>query len=111
MLAVEPQGAVEVLHLSGPLNHENTDQLLETIQTGLSDGQPMVVLDMSDVPLLDSAGLDALLDVHDCVLLKGGRIKLAGLNQLCSDVLRVTGVGGHFEIYKDVKLAVGSFVQ
>ena len=70
----------------------------------------MVVLDMSDVPLMDSAGLDALLDISDAVLLKGGAVKLAALTQLCADVLRVTGVAGHFETYKEVKIAVGSFV-
>lgn len=111
MLSVNPQGAVDVVQLSGALNHENFEQLVETIQSGLAEGQPMVVLDMSDVPLLDSAGLDALLDVHDAVLLKGGAVKLAALTQLCADVLHVTGVGGHFETFKEVKLAVGSFVQ
>ena len=111
MLSVKPQGAVDVVRLSGPLNHENTEQLVETVQSGLAEGQPMVVLVMSDVPLMDSAGLDALMDIHDTVLLKGGAVKLAGLTQLCADVLHVTGVGGHFETYKEVKIAVGSFVQ
>ena len=111
MLSVESQGAVDVVRLNGPLNHENAGQLVETVQLSLTEGQPMVVLDMSDVPLLDSAGLDALLDVHDWALLQGGTVKLASLTQLCADVLRVTGVGGHFQIHKEVKLAVGSFVQ
>ena len=111
MISVEPQGAVDVVRLSGPLNHENADQLVETVQSGLAGGQPMVVLDMSDVPLMDSAALDALLDIHDWTQLKGGVVKLASLTPLCGDVLRVTGVGGHFQMYKDVKVAVGSFVQ
>jgi len=111
MLSVEPQGAVDVVRLNGPLNHESAEQLVETVQSGLADGQPMVVLDMSNVTLMDSAGLDALMDVHDTALLKGGVVKLAALNPLCSDVLRVTGVGGHFETFREVKIAVGSFVQ
>ncbi len=111
MLNVKPQGAVDVVQLSGPLNHENADRLVETVQSGLAEGQPMVVLDMSDVPLMDSAGLEALMDVHDAVLLKGGAVKLAAPTQLCAEVLHVTGVAGHFETYKEVKLAVGSFVQ
>ncbi len=71
MSSVTPQGAVDVGQLSGPLDHENADRLVETVQSGLAEGQPMVVLDMSDVPLMDSAGLDALMDVHDAVHLKG----------------------------------------
>ena len=111
MINVEPQGAVDVVRLSGPLNHENAGQLVETVQAELADGQPMIVLDMNDVPLVDSAGLDALMDIHDWTLLKGGGVKLASLTPLCGDVLRVTGLAGLFQIYKDVKVAVGSFVQ
>lgn len=111
MISVEPQGAVDVVRLSGPLNYENADELVETVQSGLTDGQPMVVLDMSDVPLMDSAALEALMDIRDWTLLKGGVVKLASLTPLCEDVLRVTGVGGNFQMYKDVKVAVGSFVQ
>ena len=85
--------------------------MIETVRSGLNGGQPIVVLNMSDVPLMDSAGLEALMDVRDTVLLKGGAVKLAGLTQLCEEVLRVTGVGGHFDCYPQVKSAVGSFAQ
>ncbi len=79
MFSVKPQGAVDVVQLGGQLNQENAEQLVETVQSGLAEGQPMVVLDMSDVTLLDSAGLDALLDSRDAVLLKGGTVKLAAI--------------------------------
>ncbi len=111
MFSVETQGAVNVVQLVGPLNHENADTLTETIADGLTKGQPMVVLDMSDVPLLDSAGLDSLLDVRDSVHQQGGDLKLAALSQLCEDVLRVTGVNEHFDSHKEVKSAVRSFIQ
>ena len=38
-------------------------------------------------------------------------MKLAGVNALCSDILRVTGVGDQFEQYPQVKAAVGSFAE
>jgi anti-anti-sigma factor len=111
MISMAPQGAVDVVRLNGSLTHENADKLVETVEPGLTEGQPMIVLDMSDVPLLDSAGLEALMDLHDWAQVRGGVVKLASLSPLCADVLRVTGVGSHFPIYKDVKVAVGSFVQ
>jgi anti-anti-sigma factor len=111
MMNIKSQGAVDVVQLSGPLNHENAEEFVETVDSGLAEGQPMVVLDLGDVPLMDSTGLDALLDVRDAAILKGGVVKLAAPTQLCADILRMTGVAGQFETYKDVKLAVGSFVQ
>ncbi|MCA9230674.1 MAG: STAS domain-containing protein [Planctomycetales bacterium] len=111
MFTVESQGAVDVVKPMAPLNHENAASFLETIQHRLSKGQPMVVLDMSEVPLVDSAGLDSLLDVQQAIQLRGGTIKLAAIPQLCCEILRITGVDQRFETFLDIKSAVGSYVQ
>ena len=111
MFTVESQGAVDVVRLEGPLVVDNVETLQETLASGLSGGQPMVVLNMGAVPLLDSAGLDALLDARDSITRQGGTIKLAGLTPLCEEVLRVTGVGSNFQCHGETKSAVGSFVQ
>ena len=111
MFAVEAQGAVDVVRLEGPLVQDSVESLQETLDTGLCGGQPLVVLAMGAVPLIDSAGLDALLDARDQVARAGGTIKLAGLTPLCEEVLRVTGVGSYFQCHAETKSAVGSFVQ
>jgi len=111
MFSVESQGAVDVVKPRAPLCHDNAGELLETVSTQLSKGQPMVVLDMGDVPLVDSAGLDSLLDVQQSLHSRGGIVKLAGVTQLCQEILRITGVNQQFESHPDVKNAVRSFVQ
>jgi len=111
MFQVESQGAVDVIAPSVSLNTESIEQLADTIEQGLSEGQPMVVLDMSDVQLIDSSGLETLLDAQQALRLKGGAIKLACLSQLCKDVLRVTGVSEQFDTFRDVKEAVRSYLR
>ena len=111
MYSVDSQGAVDVVSAAGPLNHENVPELIKTIETGLPGGQPMVILDMNEVPLLDSAGLEAMVDIQQSLQLQGGCLKLAGLNQLCQEILRITKVEEKFELFHDVKTAVGSFVK
>ena len=111
MFHVESQGAVDVVKPMGPLNHENVSDFLETIETRLSKGLPMVVLDMGEVALIDSAALDSLLDVQESLQMRGGTMKLAAVPQLCKEVLRITGVDKRFESHFDTKTAVGSFVQ
>ncbi len=111
MFPVQSQGAVDIIAPTQALTVENAGQFVETVQRRLSEGQPKVVLDMSAVPLLDSAGLESLLDVRGCLQEKGGAIKLASLSALCKDILRVTGIDGQFDAYRDVKSAVGSFVR
>ncbi|MCH2114013.1 MAG: STAS domain-containing protein [Pirellulales bacterium] len=111
MFSVESQGAVDVVRAAGPLTHENAHELSDTIFGGLPGGQPMVVLDMHEIPLVDSAGLEALLDVQQAVQSMGGSMKLATLSPLCQEILRITEVEQHVEAYHDVKTAVGSFVK
>ena len=111
MFAVESQGAVDVVKPNATLNQENAEELTETVQNGLSGGQPMVVVDLSETPLIDSAGLESLLDAYDLVRTKGGTLKLSSATPLCQEILRITAVGERFEQYADVKTAVGSFVR
>ncbi len=111
MFNVESQGAVDVIKPMAPLNHENVNEFAETLESGLSTGQPMVVFDLSNVPLVDSAGLESLLDFQDALQDRGGIVKLAAAPQLCQEIFRVTGIQQHFETYDEVKAAVGSFVQ
>lgn len=111
MFRVETQGAVDVVHVDGPLNVESVEHLHDTLSARLSDGLPMVVLDMAEVPIMDSAGLDALLDAQEQIVHQGGTLKLSGLAPLCQEVLRVTEVGKRFACFAETKSAVGSFVQ
>jgi len=111
MPVVEKQGAVDVIAVEGPLNQENVNSVQETVELCSAEGLPMVVLNMSDVPLMDSAGLELLLDLSDYVHQRGGNIKLAALAPLCRDILHITDVEEHFEVFDEVPTAVRSFVQ
>lgn len=111
MFQFESQGAVEVISPETALNHENIDKLVDAFEAKVFTGQPMVVLDMSRVALVDSAVLEALLDIQKQLRESAGSIKISGLSQLVEDVLRVTGLAERFETYPNTKEAVGSFVK
>ncbi len=111
MFPVQSQGAVDVIAPTPALTAENTGPFLETVQSQLSEGQPKVVLDMSAVQLMDSTGLESLLDARQYLQEKGGALKLASLSSLCEEILRITGIACQFDTYRDVKSAVGSFVR
>jgi anti-anti-sigma factor len=105
------QGAVDVIRGTDPLNADHVEFLQETLEQFDGSGQPHVVFDMQSVPLVDSAGLELLLDTQERFRLRGGALKLAAVNPLCREILKVTGVGQRFEIFPDSGSAVGSFVQ
>jgi anti-anti-sigma factor len=103
------QGAVDVIRGSDPLSGEHLDGLARVFDECIGHGQPRIVCDMQYVPLIDSAGLELLLDVRDRSLDRGGCVKLAGPNPLCRDILNATGVGLEFEVFDDVIEAAASF--
>jgi anti-anti-sigma factor len=111
MFALEKQGAVCVLRPKAPIEVKHCDELKRIVLQGLGAGRPMLVVDFHDVPLVDSAGLETLLDLRDALEAKGGGMKFAAVNPLCADILRVSGVGSKFEHHELVRSAVGSFAE
>jgi anti-anti-sigma factor len=111
MFPFEKQGAVGVIRPKGPIEAVHCDEFKRTAVEGLGLGRPMLVVDFHDVPLVDSAGLETLVDLRHELEAKGGACKLAAVNPLCADILRVTGVGLQFEQHELVRTAVGSFAE
>ncbi len=111
MFARTKQGAVDVVYGDDPLNEDNAPRVQRLLDECGGHGQPRVVLDLDRVPLIDSTGLEMLLDVQEGFQRRGGTLKLAVRSPLCREILSVTGVGRHFEMFPEAASAVGSFVQ
>jgi anti-anti-sigma factor len=104
------QGAVDVISGGDRISGEQVVELAEVFDSCLEDGQPQVVLDLHTVALIDSAGLELLLDTQEKYQRLGGALKLASAGALCSEVLKLTGVGARFDSFVDSGSAVRSFL-
>ena len=102
------QGAVDVITPDTPINGSTTDHLYNAVNS-ISGGQPRVVIDLSGVPLVNGAGLEALLDMHETAQQRGGQLRLASPNPLVEDLLRVSEIAALIEVYESTSSAVGSF--
>ena len=105
------QGAVRIVSGTNPLNAENVSLAQAAFQECLEGGQPRVVMNLQSIPLIDSAGLELLLDMRDRCAERGGVMQLASPSPLCRDILKITDVASQFAIFDDVNAAVGSFSQ
>lgn len=94
-----------------PITAEHLPALARLCDESLGGGQPRAVLDLGRVGLFDSAGLEWLLNTQERFVQRGGAMKLAAPGPLCRDILLVTGIDRHFEIFADAVAAVGSFAQ
>ena len=93
------------------ISGEHVAELADVLESRIGHGQPQLVLDLQGVALIDSAGLELLLDFQEKCQRMGGALKLANAGVLCREVLKATGVGARFEMFRDSGGAVRSFVQ
>ena len=102
MYQCKRSGTVDTISCSQPLGRENQADFLKSVESCFGKGQPHIVFDLGSVPLMDSAGLDALLE---------GSIVLARPNALCRDILRINEVDRQLIVFEDIAYAMGSFAK
>jgi len=109
MVTHSRQGAVDVLSLDSALQEENCDGLRTAAEECVKRGQPRLIIDLGSAAFIDSAGLEALLDINDRCLERGGACKLSAPNALCIDILSATGVDQELEVVDSIVKGAGSF--
>ena len=78
------QGAVDVISGGDRISGEHVAELSTVLEARLGHGQPQIVLDLQSVALIDSAGLELLLDFQEKCQRMGGAMKLANAERLVS---------------------------
>lgn len=106
----QKHGAVTALQPKGPIIEDDADRLRDRLLEVRAKSLGRLVLDLANVPFVDSRGLEALLDVTD-ELAKGGQsLRLCGENEVLREILELTDLASSFEHYDDVNSAVRSFL-
>lgn len=104
------QGAVTVLKPAGPISGADAEQFLREARDASTRSLGRLVLDASGVPYVDSAGLEALLEVTESMSVGGRSLRVCSAGETLREVLDVTGLADRFEHYADVHAAVRSFL-
>jgi anti-anti-sigma factor len=109
MFEVTKRGAVHVLSGNQPLTTAHIKEVTDLCGDCFENGQPRLVFDLSGVPLMDSIGLELLLDLRDSCQKRGGAMQICSPNPLCRDILVASGLTSQFAIFDDQAAAVGSY--
>ncbi len=109
MTSIDRRGGVTVIRPDQPLQRSTVEALAVDVANATRVGLPLVVLDLTETPLIDSAGLEWLLDLDEQCGGGGGCVCLCAANELCRDILRITGVGATLRHFDDLTEALGSF--
>ena len=105
---------VTVFRLRGWLDAQSEEQLLETARLAYDEGARYLLINMSDLDTLTSAGMRALQKVYQIFTPKEDHFKIAHL-KLCNappqiyNVLGITGFLQNIPMYESMDTALASF--
>jgi anti-anti-sigma factor len=77
----------------------------QQLQRLIRDGYRNLVVDLSSVEVIDSAGIRALVRAHTSARRVDGTLRLAGARRKVSEVLELSHLGGIFQMYESVDAA------
>lgn len=100
----------DLLSVQGKVDSYTAPDLTKAIEALNSKGSFKIVLDLSQLEYMSSAGFRALLiGQRNCKRYNRGEIILAAVPKRILDALELTGFTPLFKIFKDVTAAVGNF--
>jgi anti-sigma B factor antagonist len=88
---------------------EESNSFREKVKSLLAAGKKKIVLNLSNVSYIDSAGLGTLVATFHSARSQGATLKLANLGSKFKEVLQVTKLMTVFDTYDNEGLAVQSF--
>ena len=111
---VQADVPVTVFRVRGWLDAQSEEQLLEAARTAHDGGARYLLIDMSEIDTLTSAGMRALQKVYQIFTPKEDHLKVAHL-KLCNappqiyNVLGITGFLHNIPMYESMDTALHSF--
>jgi anti-sigma B factor antagonist len=101
---------VVVLDIKGRVQLGEGDEMLkDKVNSLLNQGRKKIVLNLAEVPYIDSAGLGEVVRTFTTVSRQGGQLKLLNLTKRITDLLAITKLLTVFDTYDSEQDAVQSF--
>lgn len=108
-LSEEKSGKVLVLAMSGKVDMEGANMLMERITKVIDAGERYILLDFTQVAYLNSSGMRALILLAKQLASSGGKLILAGVSDPIQKVLKISGLASTFTLQPTMAEALGSF--
>jgi anti-sigma B factor antagonist len=103
------QNGITIFVLEGRVDSEGAVDLDLALQAATSENKDKLVLDMSQVRYINSAGLRTLADILTQCKESEGDLKLVDLNPKVQRVFQIIGFDKFFSIYSSVENALADF--
>ena len=109
-ISVRKRQETQVIQLRGQLRlGPAVDELRQIMEEALANGDTRIVINLAEVPMIDSSGIGLLVRFLASTKQRGGGLKLVQPSKFAIQTLRLVGVLNLFEIFNDDEAAVESF--
>ena len=103
-------GKVTIFDLQGNLTIGAAEETLrQRVEQLVTDNQKYLLINLENVPMIDSSGIGSLVKSFTHAKNKGGKLKLLKPTRLARQLLSITGLLSVFETFDDEATAVASF--
>ncbi|HEY6270785.1 MAG TPA: STAS domain-containing protein [Terriglobales bacterium] len=103
---------VTILDISGRITlGDETALLRNTIRDLLARGRKNLLLNLSQVPYIDSSGIAELVSGFVAARREGGDMKLLNLTKKVRDTVEIVKLGAIFELFDDEDAALKTFTR
>jgi len=109
-ISVRRRSDVDIFQLRGALRlGPPVDEFRQAVDEALAQGNVQLVVNLAEVPMVDSSGIGALVKIMTSIKQRGGAMKLVSPSKMTIQTLRLVGVLQLFEVFEDENAAVASF--
>jgi anti-anti-sigma factor len=105
-IKVEQYGHASVLRCKGEITEDTAQALKQEVEAQLAAKATDIVLDLAEVPFVDSVGLEAMLGLRDELVKQSGQLTLAGVRDNLAKILEITRLEAAFDTVSDCLEAV-----
>ena len=108
-ISVQQSDQISIVSIAGSIDALTADQFAGCIDERISSGEKHLVLDLSEVEFMSSAGLRVILGALKETRRAGGDLYLAGAQKGVDGILRLSGFSKILKVYDSVDNAIAQF--
>ncbi|MCP4624923.1 MAG: STAS domain-containing protein [bacterium] len=108
-ISVQQSDQISIVSIAGTFDALTADQIVGCIDERISSGEKHLVLDLSEVEFMSSAGLRVILGALKQTRQAGGDLYLAGAKGGVDRVLKMSGFPKILKAYDSIDNAIAQF--
>jgi len=105
---IEGKNGGAILHLEGKIIGDGANQLKHAIEEQLMSDIKWLIIDLADVPLMDSSAIGTIIMAFIKLKERNGKLVLLYAQKNIIDVLNITKLNTLFEVYDNIQMALDS---